>query len=161
MIKRDQKMAVTWHVFRQIDSAYAIDLDFTLITEHNATGQVDSTYGPLRRIYLILMDKYAALSDNLGSRFAVKSLNETDRSKGLVPWLLVFGTIPSLWNTGVTLTDQDERFKAMYTARSKASKLIAEKQIWTGLKINVPPSAKYQLISDQKPMAKRKTKKVD
>lgn len=93
----------------------------------------------------MLTDNYADLSDALRLRFAVKALNDTAGIKGLVPSLLVFGTIPSLGNTGANWLNQEERFKAMHAARKEAAAIRAEQRIRIALKSNVPPSAKYSL----------------
>lgn len=108
---------------------------------------------PLRRIFRILNDTYPDLSDHLKLWFAVKVFNDTAGPKGLVPSLLVFGTIPSVGNSGANLVYREESFRVMYTARSEAYKIVAEQRIQTALQTNIPPSAKYQLQNGQTVMA--------
>lgn len=112
-------------------------------------GQIESAHGPLR----ILTENHGALSDNLRLRLTVKALNDAAGPKELVPSLLVFGTIPSLGNTGANLMEQEDQFKAKHTARKEAAKIVAEQWIKTAVRMNVPPAAKYKLHTGQKVMA--------
>lgn len=91
----------------------------------------------------MLTDRYSGLSDNLRLRFAVKALNDTAGTNGLVPSLLVLGTIPSIGNTEAEFADREQRFSAITSARKEAAKIFAEKQIRLALKTNIPPSARY------------------
>lgn len=105
-------------------------------------GQSKSTHGPLRRIYRILSETHSNPSDNLKMLLVVKPLKDTARPKGLVPSLLLFGAIPSLGNGAANLTEQEERFRAVYTVRREAAKVIAEQRINISFRTNVPPSVK-------------------
>lgn len=58
-------------------------------------------------------------------------------------------SIPSMENTGSNLTEQEDRFNEMLSTRAEAAKIIAEEQIRTALKTNVPPAEKYKLHTGQ------------
>lgn len=124
-----------------------------MIAAHNSMGQIESAKCTLRIIYRILSENYPNLSGNIRINFSVKALNDTAGLKGLVPSLLVFGTILSLGSKGVDMTDQGTRFKAMHVARNEATKIIAEQRMRRALQTNTPPSANYQLRSRQNVMA--------
>lgn len=151
-IRSDQESALTSEQFLRYASAHGVELEFTGVSSHNSMGKVESAHGPLRRIYRMLTDNYPELSDNLRLRFSIKALNDTAGTKGLVPSLLVYGTIPSLGNTGADLPDQEDRFTALAAARKEAACITAEKRIRLALKSNIPPSAKYTLHPGQKVM---------
>lgn len=119
-------------------------------------GKVESAHGPLSRIYCTLSDRYPNLSDNLRLRFAVKALNDTAGTNGLVPSLLVLSTIllyRCSWSGNSASVFPSEgstqRFNAMTAARKEAATIIAEKRIRLALKSNVPPSARYTLRQEQ------------
>lgn len=80
-------------------------------------GQIESSNGPLRRIYRKLTDNHPAIFYNLNLRLSVKDLNHAAETKGLVPSILVLGTIPSMGNTNISLVEQEECFRTMYTER--------------------------------------------
>lgn len=97
----------------------------------------------------MLSDQYPELPDVLRLRFAIKVLNDTAGVNGLVPSLLVFGTIPSLGNAEADIADQEDRFNALSAARKEAAVITAEPQIRLALKSNITQSAKYSLRPGQ------------
>lgn len=121
--------------------------------------QIESAHGPLRGIYRILTETYGELWENLKLRLNVKAMNDTTRSKCLVPSSLVFVTIKSLENTGDILMEQEDRFQEMHTARAEASKKIAEQRIREALRPNITPAAKYKLHTGQEAMDYREKRK--
>lgn len=149
-VRSDQESAIASDEFRQIATSHGVKLEFSGVASHNSMGQIESSHGPLRRVFRVLTEKYPNLSDNLRLRLSVKSLNDTAGPKGLVPSLLVFGVIPSLGNTDADLPNQEERFRAMHEARNEAATITAEKRIRLALRTNIPPSAKYQLKEGQR-----------
>lgn len=128
-----------------------------MISTHSSMWEVESGHWPLRRIYRILTENHGALSDNIRLALTVKTLNNTTGPKGLVLSLLVFGTITQLENTGASLMDREDRFKAMQTARKEKAKIMTKQRIKTELSINVPPlqnishtSARHQWVKAKK-----------
>lgn len=148
-LRSDQESATTSNEFRACASLHGIEIEFSGVSSHNSMGKIESAHGPLRRIYRMLTDKYPDLSDALRLRFSVKALNDTSGPKGLVPSLLVFGTIPSIGSSNANLPDQEQRFKAMRAAREEAATIFAEQRIRIALKSNAPPSSKYMLKPGQ------------
>lgn len=152
-IRSDQEYSITSNDFRQIATSHGVSLEFSGISSHNSMGKIESSHGPLRRIFRILTENYPRLSDNMRLRLTVKSLKDTAGPKGLVPSLLVFGVIPSLGNTDAEIPGQEERFQAMKEARKEAATIYAGKRIRLALHSNIPPSAKYILKQGQQALA--------
>lgn len=162
-----QAIAYQKFTFRELVSAPIFLLQSSVISAHSAMEQIESAQweipenyskilawnSNLRRGFCILTKTYPTLSHNMRLRLTVKALNDTAGSRGLVPSLLVFGTITSLGNTESNLTDQQERIKAMYRAWNEAGSIIAEQRIRTSLQANIPTSEKYQFWSWQTVMA--------
>lgn len=77
----------------------------------------------------MLTDKYHDFSDQLRQQFSIRALNDTAGPKGVVHSLPVFGTIPSICNTGSNLLDQEHRFEATRAAWNEAAGIVAEQRI--------------------------------
>lgn len=144
-IRTDQESVTTSQEFRSHASLYGIHIEFTGVSSHNSMGKIESAHGPLCTIYRTLRDRYPDLSDSPRLRCEVNALNDTADTNGLVPSLLVFGTIPSLGDTESELADQEQRFNEITAARKEVATIIAEKRIRPALKSKIPPSARYTL----------------
>ena len=85
--------------------------------------------------------------------YVFKALNDTVRTDGRVPSLLVFGVIPSMGASNARVKGQHERLRSMKQEREGAAAIVATKRIKTALRANTPPSARYSLKEGQMAMA--------
>lgn len=88
---------------------------------------------------------HASIEPEVILRYAVKGLNDSMGPNGLVPSLLIFGTLQSFPMTTANTTEQKVSIEMMQTARSEVAQIRAEQRIATAIKAKVPPSAKFRL----------------
>lgn len=69
---------------------------------------------------------------------------------GLVPSLLVFGSLATLPMLNKTLPDQEGRMKMMRITLLEIAEIKAEQRIATAFRSNLPPSVKYTLKTGDK-----------
>ena len=69
------------------------------VEAHNSISKVERYHEPLRRAYKIIRIELPNVSAELCLSLAVKAINDTVGSKGLVSTLLVFGAYPKLSDT--------------------------------------------------------------
>ena len=89
------------------------------IESHNSLGQGERYHSPLEKICSKVKLDYPSLSNQTALTVSVYGLNNSVNMEGLIPTLLVFGTIPKLplGNTSQLQPDQKERFFAMGAAK--------------------------------------------
>lgn len=61
---------------------------------HNALGSGELYHEPIRKIYNTILQETATIDEDFALRAAIKAINDTLRSKGLVLSLLVFLFLP-------------------------------------------------------------------
>ncbi len=91
---------------------------------HNSLGSGERYHAPLRRIYQKIKIEYFTLANDVRLSVAVHALKNTAGPHGLVPTLLVFGTLPKipLANVAHLAPDQRDRFAALEAARREMEK---------------------------------------
>ena len=62
---------------------------------------------------------------------AVKAMNDTMNEDGLVPSLLVFGTLPRFPLTDSNVVAQKERMRVLSCARKEMETIVAQRRIYT------------------------------
>lgn len=87
------------------------------------------------------------MTHDLILRLATKACNDTLGADGLVPTLLVYGTLPTLPVTNGVNLAQKERMQALSLARDEMATLVAEQRILRALRSKLPPASKYNLQS--------------
>ena len=124
---------------------YAADADIKLtlsgVESHNSLGVGERYHDYLRKIYKKTRDEHPNISLEYSLKLAVKAMNDTAGSNGLVPTLLVFGVMPRIPLRKRHLPGMVDRMKAMDAARSEVSKLIARDRLKKAVKSNVPAAA--------------------
>lgn len=145
VIRLDQEASFRATVFDDLATANGIELRFSGTESHNSIGPGERYHGPLRRIFRILRNRYARIEPEVILRYAVKAMNDSMGPEGLVPSLLVFGTIPTFPITESNRPEQAERLAAMAKARDEMAKISAELRIQTALRSRLPPSTRYHL----------------
>lgn len=91
---------------------------------------VEQYHAPVRRAYRILKHESKGLDDELALQMAIKSVNDTVGSEGLVHTLLIYGTIPQTGLTAEkTAISTYQRAAAMHEAQREVRKLFAQRQV--------------------------------
>jgi hypothetical protein len=95
------------------------------------------------------------IGDDLALFYALKARNDVANPKGVVPSMLVFGTMPRLFPTEIdseldsrTATNH-ERFEATKSARREMIECIAKDKVQTALNSVPPPASIYVLEPGQ------------
>jgi len=82
--------SVRW--IRRCD-AVGTEMVFSGIESHNSLGPGERYHEPLRRVFRKILDEYPKMHQDMVLRLALKACNDTLGPEGLVPSLLVFGTV--------------------------------------------------------------------
>ena len=61
------------------------------VKAHNLIGIVERYYGPLHRIYHIIIAELTDIGKDITLQMAFKAINDSAGPDGLIPTLLVFG----------------------------------------------------------------------
>ena len=82
--------------FQQYVIAMAISTKAVPVEAHWSVGLIEQTHPALWRAYQIIMDKCKDIQKELALQMAVKAVNDTAGSDGLVPTLLVYRAYPKI-----------------------------------------------------------------
>ena len=75
----------------------AIEMKEVPVEAHNSIGKVERYHQPLRRAYEIIQDELQdKTSPEIMLQMAVKAVNDSAGSDGIVPTLLIFGAYPRM-----------------------------------------------------------------
>jgi hypothetical protein len=118
ILKTDRGTQFTARDFELALSCHGIEQRFTAVESHHSLGANERAHCILRRVYLKTRNDHPNLSQELALCYSVKAINETTGPSGLVPVLLVYGTMPRYKVAGLNtrLLPNTERFKALKTA---------------------------------------------
>lgn len=138
-----------------------ISLHQSGVESHNAIGSGERYHSFLRRIFNKVITSTVNINDELALAFSVKACNDMGGTDGLVPTLLVFGSLPRIPIGIHHSPDNISRMKAISTARREATKVISQHRLDVALNKLVPGAANNDLkIADEvlmyreKPVAK-------
>ena len=94
---------------------------------HNSLSLCERYHSIIRRVFLKLKSQHKNLPKEIILSTSVHAVNTTARPIGLVPTLLMFGTLPRLPLTGMNSIplSQKERFAAMKLAREEMMTITA------------------------------------
>ena len=70
-------------------------------------------------------------------------MNDTVGPDGLVPSMLVFGTMPRFPPIRTDLPNHEERLRAMHAARTEMANIVAQHKVQLALRARVPPAASF------------------
>lgn len=82
-------------------------------------------------------------------RYTIKALNDTLGPEGLIPSMMVFGTVPTFTSIEGGQKTQKERMKVIWTAKAKMERMTADLRIKTALKAKIPPATQFDFIPRQ------------
>ncbi len=143
VIRLDREPSFDSQLFRTVAKDQGITLQFSGIEAQNSIGVGERYHAPLRRVFLKIRQQYPRLESEVCLRLALKACNDALGPNGLVPTLLVYGSLPSLPIPLQTDMDQKYRMEALATARAEMETIVAAQRIQKGLRSKIPPSAKY------------------
>ena len=106
---------------------------------HSSLGPGERYHAPLKRIYNKLKEEEPGLSNELTLSIAVNGMNMTANTEGLIPTLLVFGTVPkiALGNIEHLTRTQKQRFTAMESARKQIERFVAQLRLKIATKLRI------------------------
>jgi hypothetical protein len=156
----DQGTEVKSEFFRARCVEMGIHLVFAPVESHSSLGLVERMHGPIRRIYHKLLLERTADRAQVGPQpkehmltAATQALNDTAGVNGLVPILLVFGSLPHVIldfkQDDDSFPTQSDRMHMMSIARDAAEKHVAVSRLAEAEKHTVP-SGDYLLSPDDK-----------
>ena len=90
----------------------------------------------------------------------VKAMNDTINEDGLLPSLLVFGTLPCFPHTDSTFIAQKERMRVFAFARKEMEIIIAQLRIATALLRKLPLAANHEFNPNDKVLIYREKEKI-
>ena len=142
-IRSDRGSVFTSKFWRGVTSLHGIDIQLSGVESHNSIGVGERYHAPLRQVFDKVMTDHPSLDPEVALRLATKALNDTSGPDGLVPSLLVFGSLPSFPAVNMDVPIQKHRMAALQTARKEMSSIVARLRIQEALRSRLPPAAKY------------------
>jgi hypothetical protein len=126
-----------WPLFKQSPEE---SLSVSLELKRTIHSVLDRYHGPLRRVYQKIEHEFPHVGLRLLLRIAVKAINDTMGTNGLVPSLLVFGVVPRFPPMSIDLPKQRDLMAALAAAQMEMSAIVSENRITAVLTHNVPSS---------------------
>ena len=140
-IRADQGSIFKSKNWKTLCDEQGIDLQLSGIEDHHSLGAGEQQHYPLRNICGKIRMEYPRLDKRLILRLAVKAMNDTLGPSGLVPSLLVFGSISRIPNVNAKHPDQQERLRAMTLARQEYDQWVCQERIRRALRFRTPEAA--------------------
>lgn len=137
-----------------------ISLSVSGIESHNSIGAGESYHRQLRRVFNCIRSETPNVEPEHALRLAIKAINDTAGSNGLVPSMLVFGTVPSFPASPRHNPKQRERFAALKAARDEMSQIVCEKRLNDALRRKLPDSTSYLIRPGDNVRVFRETSKA-
>jgi hypothetical protein len=140
-----------------------VRLKLSPIENHKAIGLNESLHSPLIRIYNKVLMTVAGLPTQIALRVALKALNDSVGPNGLIPTLLVFGTMPQLPMLQGRMgpySFQEARDRAINTAMKEYRTYVAEQRIREALKSHQTDSMKQAYSPSATVLAHREDDKL-
>jgi hypothetical protein len=139
-LRIDSGSAFTSVKWKTLTEFRGITLRISGVEAHNSLGIGERYHGPLRRVYQKIEHEFSHVGPALRLRIAVKAINDTMGTNGLVPSLLVFGVVPRFPPMIIDLPKQRDRMAAHAAAQMEMSAIVSENRITAALTHNVPSS---------------------
>ena len=127
--------------FRQNAQSMAIRTNEVPVEAHQSVGLVERYHVPLKRAYEIIIKelKGLILDKNIFLQMAVKAVNDTAGSNGLVPTLLVFGAYPRIAENDPLSPNIVERARVIKEAMKETRKYYVTRQVQDALRMRNGP----------------------
>lgn len=115
------------------------------VESHNSLGEEERYHAYLRNIYERVHHEHPDMDPKTILKLANKACNDTAGPSGLVPTLLVFGSIPRMPIHPEDLPNQRARMSALHKARSHMSELMAKERLSKAVRSQVPNAVDLQI----------------
>ena len=139
-IKCDSGSVFTSEKWKALNCMAGTNISISRVEAHNSLGMGKRLHSPVRRIFYKVRTDHPTVRKELLLRIAIKAMNDTIGEDGLVPSLLVLGIVPIFPILNTNLPQQQERMKALITARQEMNSIIAERRVTTALQKSFPSS---------------------
>ena len=125
--------------FKQYATILGIATRSIPVEAHNSVKMVERYYGPLRRIYYIIIAELPDINKDIALQMAFKAINDSAGPNGLIPTLLVFGAYPRMVESDAPNPTVVKRAAALKKAMEEVKKLRAEHQVADALNMRNGP----------------------
>lgn len=150
VIAHDQGPQFTSEEWKGLLQLHGITSKASGVESHNALGTNERYHRFLRNVFAKIRADDPTISTELALSTAVRAVNDTAGPSGLVPTLLVYGTMPKIPINASKLPDQKSRMKAMANARKEMSTIVARDRVDRALRLRVPSASDSQIsIGDE------------
>ena len=99
------------------------------VETHHSIDQIERYHEPFRRVYLIIISKIPGIDSNFELQMTLKAVNDSIKSHGLVPILLIFGAYSRMTELNAPSPTINQRAIVMKKAMDEMRKLNANRQI--------------------------------
>ena len=129
---------------------------------HNSLGVGERYHEPLKRIYKKLKEEEPDMEPVLRLSIAVHSLNNTASPEGLIPSLLVFGSVLKipLGNIPHLASNQRKRFTDMESARKQMERIVAIQRLKMAGKLRTKQMDVFSIMPGSDVLVYREKKKI-
>lgn len=130
----------TW---KELSEENGFVLKYCGVQHHISIGVCKRYHGPLRKIFLKILDECPDMSEDLILQFAVKAMNDTISPERMVPSLLVYGITPTYSPTGLDaeLPNYRQRHQAISISREEYLRITNNLRVRHSLSSKVPECA--------------------
>ena len=142
-VRVDQQSAFTSREFEKLCSDAGIEVQLSGVQSHNALGVGERYHEHLKRIFRKVMEDEPDLPEEIALQLSVKAMNDTVNPEGLVPSLLLFGTVPRFEPHSSRLPNHEARMRAMTVARREMDDVTARLKLQRALRSKLPPATEY------------------
>lgn len=139
----DYESTISSEVFRSTAQANWITLQLSGFERENSLSSGERYHAPLLRVFPFLRSRHPVVHPETFLTLIQKGINDSIELSGLVP--MVFRVLSSFPVTSATYPIQDERMKALTTARDEITAIHAESWLVATLSSKLPP-ATIQII---------------
>eukprot|EP00171_Calliarthron_tuberculosum_P002669 IDg2669t1 len=141
-IRTDRGSVFTSKLWEQLTKASDIELKLSGVESHNSLGAGERYHGHLRRIYFKIKESTPNTSPEIMLRYAVKTMKDTVGTEGLVPSLLVFGSLPRIPGDEYSkLPNRATRMRALAVARKEIETIVANLRVTHALRAQILQTA--------------------
>lgn len=140
-----QESAVSSDAFRTRARQNVIVLQLSVVDSNNSIGSGERYHQPVRRVSSVIGLAHPSVHPEVALRMALKGVNDTMGPDGLVPTLLVFGSLPTPLITSSDLPTHRACMAARHTAREEMATLVAAQRISRALSSRLPPATQYTI----------------
>lgn len=141
----DQESGLDSELFSDNSAEVVMKLQFSGVESHNSIGVGGKYHDPLRRVFKNFIDDVPLMEKETALRLTLKWCNDKHGPNGLVPTLLVFGTMPTLPIPNSKSLRQKERMAALKTSKDEMERISVEQNILRALRSNLHPAAIYNI----------------